>query len=99
VDWLQFLEIVAAPLFVGVLIAGGWAYRDLRGYIRKVEEKALLAQTESARVSSELRSQMQAMTIEIMKQYVPKDDVIRMEQRVMDAIGKIDEKLERALAK
>ncbi|HVJ31678.1 MAG TPA: hypothetical protein VND94_01070 [Terriglobia bacterium] len=102
-DWLQFLEIIAVPAFIGLAALFFWGYRDLRVYIRAVETETDKKQASTTAkydaTITAVRQEIQSMTISIMKQYVPKEDVLRLENRLMDAISKIDEKLERIISK
>lgn len=96
---MQFLELVAVPAYIGLLVVFGWGYRDLRKSLGEHEQKAATTTARFEAENTAIRLSMQTMTIEIMKQYVPKDDVLRLENRLMEALTKMDEKLERIISK
>lgn len=87
-DWQQFLQVIAIPAWAFNMGAIVWAYVDLRASIRFNEKRI---ETEL----TALRLQQQALQLEIVKGYVPKDDVLRLENRILDAFAKLEEKIER----
>jgi hypothetical protein len=90
-DWKDFVVVVAGPAYAFLVVSAIGAYLYLKGRIEKVEEKAI-------KVTTEVRQEIQSMTIEIMKQYVPKEDVLRLENRLLSAISSIEQKLDRMIS-
>lgn len=86
-NWQVFLEVIAIPAWGLNMAAIGWAYIDLRASIRFNEKR------HEAELAA-LRLQMQALQLEIVKGYVPKDDVLRLENRIIEAISKLERKIE-----
>jgi hypothetical protein len=105
-DWQQFLQIVAGPAFLALATACAWGYIDLRSSIRFLEkdvaskrdaQETKLDATSSAMAVLQLNltNQMHTFMVEIMKAYVPKEEVLRLEKRIMEALREIHTKLDR----
>lgn len=85
-EWTAFLELVAAPLFIGMCSVIYMLYR-------KVEETAAAINTELEAV----RSQLAAWQLEIVKTYATKAESEKSEAKLFAAIDRIENKLDRAL--
>lgn len=86
-DWQQIFQVIAIPAWGLNMAAVAWAYIDLRASIR-FNEKRIDVELAA------LRLQQQGLQLEMIKGFVAKDEVLRLENRIIEAIGKLERKIE-----
>jgi hypothetical protein len=93
--WLDFTQLVEIPAFLGLVAAINWIYSELKGEIKRIQSQhgAMLERIALQRESDRL--QHQEWLIDVIKHYVPKEDVVRLEERILEAISRLESKIDR----
>jgi len=93
-NWADFVSLIEAPAFVGLILALAWIYRDLCDQVRRLQVD-IQAETMQLRQETEhLRKQHQHWLIDVIRDYVPKEDVARLEARILAAISRVEAKID-----
>ena len=94
-QWLDFMQIVEVPAFFGVLAAVAWGYGELNGQIERVQMRQSAAVERLDRQREADRLLHQEWLIDVIKHYVPKEDVVRLKERILEAISRLEDKIDR----
>lgn len=94
-QWLDFMQAVEIPAFLGLVAAIAWLYGELKGEIRRLQlhYSAVFQKIEQQREADRLLHQ--DWLIDVIKHYVPKEDVVRLEERILEAISRLESKIDR----
>lgn len=94
-QWLDFMQAVEIPAFLGLIAAIAWVYGELKNEIKRVQSLhgAALEKIDQQREADRLLHQ--DWLIDVIKHYVPKEDVVRLEERILEAISRLELKLDR----
>ena len=77
-DWMNFVTVVAAP--VAVILAT---------YIYKIDEKTTAALARKDQEIQSVRAQLGAWQLEVVRNYVTRSQIERLEARILAAIEKV----------
>lgn len=87
-DWMNFVTIVAAP--VAVVLAT---------YIYKIDEKTTAALARKDEEIESVRAQLGAWQLEVVRNYVTRSEIERLEARILAAIDKLSISIEKLSTK
>lgn len=93
--WIDFTQLVEIPAFLGLVAAIAWVYGELKSEITRIQSQhgaafeRILQQREADRLLH------QDWLIDVIKHYVPKEDVVRLEERILEAISRLESKIDR----
>lgn len=94
-QWLDFAQMVEIPAFLGLVGALAWVYGELKGEIKRVQALHGSAIERFDRQREADRLLHQDWLIDVIKHYVPKEDVVRLEERILEAISRLESKIDR----
>jgi hypothetical protein len=87
-DWMNFVTIVAAP--AGAILAT---------YIYKIDEKTTAALSRKDEEIESVRAQLGAWQLEVVRNYVTRSEIERLEARILAAIDKLSVSIEKLSSK
>ena len=94
-QWLDFAQLVAIPAFLGLVAAIIWVYGELKSEIKRIQSQHSAAIEKILQQREADRLQHQEWLIDVIKHYVPKEDVVRLEERILEAISRLESKIDR----
>lgn len=94
-QWLDFTQLVEIPAFLGLVASIAWAYGELKSEIKRIQSQHSVAFEKVTQQREADRLLHQDWLIDVIKHYVPKEDVVRLEERILEAISRLESKIDR----
>ena len=98
-EWLAFVQIVAIPLFVALATAVYKVHDKHSSFVEKHNDDLNKLSERHGEEIDSLRAQQAAWQLEVVKNYVTRPEIERLEMRIVQIIERLEGKMEKYFTK